>query len=86
MPSTGQVAVQKMPSNKQVAVQEVLDCLRKTRQRAMDRGMSSTTFFFGVVNLGISGFLLGILPQYFWLLYCAKVHSAVPFHGRSAVL
>jgi hypothetical protein len=68
-------SVDDAPTKKQVTVQEVLDCLQKTRKKVTDRGMSTTTFFLGVANLGISGFLLGILPQHFWLMYCFKVRS-----------
>jgi hypothetical protein len=31
------------------------------------RGLSPTSFFFGVINVFVTGFVLGKAPEYYWV-------------------
>ncbi len=35
--------------------------------------MSSKSFFLGISNFGLTIFIFGAYPQYFWIFYCLKV-------------
>jgi len=58
----------------QRAIQEV----EAVSSNMADAGFSQLSFFVGVVNVGLTGFVLGRFPAYIWVLYVLKCLVYIP--------
>lgn len=59
-------------------VRRAMEEVNKVQHKLHDEGMSQVSFFFGVMNVGATGFILGRFPEYIWLLYAAKSAVLIP--------
>ena len=55
-----------------VSPADLLKAVKAQRVKFLSDGVSAPTFFMGVSNVALSAFLLGHVPQHYWLLNMAK--------------
>jgi len=66
----------------------ILRCIGVLEKRAVglkERGMSSWSFFFGVLNLLLVTWCFGVVPQHFWLLYVFETLVLFPLRWRHMI-
>ena len=59
-------------------VMKALDAVRQQELSYAKSGLSPFTFFLGIMNVAVTGMMLGRLPEYYWLL---QVFKAILFLG-----
>lgn len=46
--------------------------------RMLENGLSQVSFFIGVMNIGLTAYVVGRWPQHLWVLYVVKVLTLIP--------
>ena len=63
----------------------IMRCLEVIEGRAdqlKEKGLSSSSFFFGVTNVLLVTYCFGTLPQHFWIIYILETLILFPIRWR----
>lgn len=72
-------------------IEKALAIIRHQEKSYGDKGLSSISFFIGLLNVALTGFMLGRFPAYYWLYQCLKcivllgLNFYVKYHKKTAL-
>jgi len=61
-----------------LGLRRAIEEVKATSKKMAAEGLSQVAFFVGVVNIAVTGFVLGRYPEYIWVLYVFKVLTYIP--------
>jgi len=59
-------------------IRRAIEEVQATSLKMGKEGLSQIAFFIGVVNIAVTGFVIGRFPEYLWVLYLVKVFTYIP--------
>ena len=71
-------AASSLSEGERAGIEKALEVVKLQEESYRRRGLSSTTFFMGILNVAATGLIIGRIPEYYWLL---QVFKAVFFLG-----
>lgn len=78
-----------------LGIRRAIEEVSIVQYKLQNEGLSQVSFFLGVTNVGVTGFILGRFPEHVWLLYVAKSSLLIPawfvevsrrYHGALFIL
>ncbi len=72
-------------------IEKALAIIQHQEKSYGDKGLSTVSFFIGLLNVALTGFMLGRFPAYYWLYQCFKciillvLNFYVKYHKKTAL-